>query len=779
VFTGIPMHKLPASLGATAGSGLAMALFAAFPPTAILAQSAPPLAVPGWSPIRATELSPLGEHGGTWASGINFKVRFDGGMTFYPHVGASLPHQPLQWRTVSVRAGTTELLTEVAAGMRHDDRRCEYDLGAVVERYDVRSEGVEQSFVIHRRPAPGDLVVRGRVTTPLQWRPSPTDDAAFTLHLADGREVMRYGTAVAIDATGRRTGVSVELDGDVVALRVAAGFVADATFPLVVDPLWTSTLLRSGAPIDDVDVLHETVSAAGSQGRLWIAESRTVAAGDSDVRVYRHGTGFGGGTEVYREISLWDSTHPALAFAASAQRAVVVHSTDFGAQRILVVHRHATVDLSLSTAGDVVPIAGNECHWRPDVGGRRNQAGNRVLITFQREAVAPFAETATSQVWACVYEPGNTLAPFVVAPFAVDPQSNRDQERPVVNQAAATNDWLVACQEHNANLVNDDWDIEVFAVDGAGVVSGDVVTTADAGQVGLHKVGPQLAGGNGRYVLTYATRSFDQLNPKPTSPEGQTVWSQRIDWNHTTNDGSRPWPAAVLFDPGTVTVRATGIAFDPVSEDHWCASLRNDVAAAYRVLKLGYTGEVVEWAALPTGAGSSPRALDATFNQESRDFPIVYVANDGTGTGNDLLGTRLQYDPVAPPALLGVACGAGTWANVAGIGAKQQIGAENLPLQLGNAPADTFALLFLSTNALPLDGGLFGAPGCTLHPDLQAPFYLGAIGLGIVGGAASTTLDLPPALAPTTLTMQWAYLVPGANPLEMQASEGLTVQLGR
>jgi hypothetical protein len=68
---------------------------------------------------------------------------------------------------------------------------------------------------------------------------------------------------------------------------------------------------------------------------------------------------------------------------------------------------------------------------------------------------------------------------------------------------------------------------------------------------------------------------------------------------------------------------------------------------------------------------------------------------------------------------------------------------------------------------------------CWLYPDLNAPNFLGSVGTTIVGGAATTTLDLPEALSPLTLTMQWIYIVPNANPLWLLATEGLTVQVGR
>jgi hypothetical protein len=569
------------------------------------------------------------------------------------------------------------------------------------------------------------------------------------------------------------------VDGDQVRLLVPAAVVASAVFPLVIDPLISTTLLGSGPVVSDVDVLHETVTASGVQGRMWVAESRTIAAGDNDVRLYRLGGNFGGTpVEVYREISWWDSTQPRLAFAAGAGKAVMVFASDYINGRFLIVHRHDVVDMNLSTAGDVVPIAG-ESHWRPDIGGRRNLAGNRVLIVFQREAVTPFAETATSQIWATVYDASVFTSPFVVAPFALRPLTNRDQERPVVNQAASTPDWLVAFQEHNGNIVNDDWDIEVLSVDGNGAIGATSLGTEEAADASRHKVGPQIAGGGGRYVLTYATRTFEQTAPKPTSPEGQVLRAQRIDWDLTGNTGSRPHAAVDLFAPGTVTLRGCGIAFDADSADHWCASLRHDPTTSYRVYKLGFTGNVVESGTFPLATGATPMNLAIAFNAEARSFPIVFGENDASATNNLLQGSQMQYDAVTPPTLLGFSCGSGVWGNTAAIVPNQQIGAQGMPLELTGAPQDLAAILFVSTGTFSIPADALGAPGCVLHPDLNLPNYLGSVGVTITGGAAATRLDLPEYLTPMTLTMQWVYLTPGANALGLQASEGLTVQVGR
>lgn len=734
---------------------------------------------PGASPILAGPIAPDGTPSGVWAGGSNYKVSFHDGMTFYPYVGAELPHQPVRWRTTSVRAGSVELLRSAASAPSYAGYRCEYELGAVTERYDVRAEGVEQSFVVHQRPAAGDLVITGEITTPLVLPAMAAAHRALSLCLPDGRAVVDYGAAIAIDRNGVQTPVTTTTDGNRILLRVAAETVAAAAFPLVIDPLFgTNTQLAIGNTVDDVDVLHETLTASGIQARLWVAYSLEVAAGDRDIFLYRYAPNFGNGngTENYRDITTWDTTHGRLALAPSASRVVLVYSTDIGTNRWVTVHRHHTTDNHLVTQSTFVPANLAQSDWRPDVGGRLEPSGNRVLVTFQREQVAPFTNTANSEVWATLYDASTDS--FPVVPFAVLPRPNADQERPVVNQLAAANTWLVAFQEHNGAINNDDWDITTVAVDN-GTATETLLDTAHAGDPLLHKIVPEISGAFGRFVLTYETRAFELPNPKPLAANGSAIYAQRIDWTFQTNTGSLPYPVVTLQSLAANTLVNGGIAFDTTSESHWCAGFHNTALDRYRVAKLGFTGNVVEGAPINLAVGTTPAAIATCFNAELRRFPIVFGQNDGTATGNLVLGTLMDYVNLATPTLVGFACGSGVWAGLDATARRQQIGSQAMPLSLVNAPQDTAALLFVSMAQVNFPADPLGAPGCVLVPDIVTGNYLGAVAVTIVGGAASVTLDLPEYLSPFSLELQWAYLVPGANPLGMQASEGLTVQVDR
>jgi hypothetical protein len=734
------------------------------------------------SPIRTGAPNALGQPSGTWASGPNYKVSFHDGMVFYPLVGADLPHQPLRWRTTSVHAGATELLAagRAASAPRFDDHRCEYDLGLVTERYDVRLDGLEQSFVIHQRPPAGDLVIVGEVTTPLHLAANEPQHGPLALTLADGRAVLSYGAAVVVDADGTTTPITTASDGNRIVLRVAAETVAAASFPLVVDPLISNTVTAIAGTTDDIDVLTETLTDPALNARRWIAFSYAFAAGDNDIRLWRYADDFTGAQEVYREITTWNATHGRLGLAPAVDYIVMAYAIATGGDSWVSVHRHHKTDFGLATNAVFVPQTSVDFgDWRPDVGGRLEPTGSKVLITFQREDAATFANTDTSTVYACVYDPSISPATsgFVVQPFVVLSRPNADQERPVVNQSASTNNWLVAFQEMNGAVQNDDWDITTVAVDANGTVTETGLAVAQAGGT-EHKVTPEIAGAFGRYELTYGTRAFELPNPKPLGTGAQRIYGQRLDWNHVSGTGSLPHQGVQLHSVATNSLKNGGIAFDSISKSHWCASVANDLAATYRAFKLGFTGNVVEFAPIPLAANRTPHAIAATFSVGSRSFPIVFSEEAGPGASLHY-GTEMQYDQVLPPTLINFACGSGVWGGLAATADRQQIGSQAMPLLLTNAPQNTVALLIVSTALGNVPGGLIGAPGCTLVPDIVSTAYVGMVTANISGGEATVALDLPEFLTPMNVVLQWAYLVPGANALNLLASEGLRVQVGR
>ncbi|MBL8748053.1 MAG: hypothetical protein JNK78_02765 [Planctomycetes bacterium] len=765
---------------------------------AFLAFAAGGTVVPAQSPaapqptfaLRATPIAPgpyeIGSAPTTlWASGADYKASFHDGFVFYPFVGGELQHQPFGWRTVSMRAGEHELLAGAhVPAARVDGFSCSYDFGPLRERYEVRDDGVEQTFVVTNRPPAGDLVVVGEVTTPLRMPNAPARHGSLSLCLPDGRTVVEYGAAFAVDADGVRTPITTAVTNGRIELRVAAEIVARAAFPLVLDPLVGNVLLGLGAnDIPDIDVLHENQTPAASQAGTWYAWTLQVAAGDRDLRLWRVGTGFAGTIVAAHEaITLEDDRRGSVGFSLATGRVVLAYqhfSVGIDAN-VIRIHTHDITNLAASGGYQTIPIPtlggfAVADDTRPDVGGSLDPVDPSVLIVFQRDDITPGnpGNTTTTSVFAQVANIGLWGTPGMLVPpaFAITNPPDVDQERPSVNQTARTSDWLVAFQELDNSVANDDWDIEVVAFSPfLGTATG--LATAHAADVSTHTIDPEIAGSSGRYLLTYTTRAFEQTNPRPSGTKGSAVHAQRIDWDAATSTGSLPHPVVDLLVVATDDLENGGNAFDRVSESHWCATLSSEAGGRFRIHKLGYTGNVVEALPVQLAAGFRPDAIAVSFDSATRQFPIVYSTLDTSSGASLSRGTVLEYASAPPPATVGFACGSGVWAGVGALRDRQQVGSENASLRLTGAPENTVALLIASTVRIDADGGLIGATGCTIVPDLASGLITVFVA-PIHSGNSEIEIDLPEAAGPAVLYLQWAYFATGANPLNLLFSEGL------
>lgn len=745
--------------------------------------------------LHATKISP-GPHAvdaapdSLWANGRDYKASFHDGFVLYPFVGPTLPHQPFAWRTVSVRAGEREL--HVAPRLptpRIDGFRCAYDLGAVVEQYEVRDDGVEQSFVVSERPAAGDLVITGEVTTPLMAKESPAQHGSLVFTLADGRPVVGYGAAFAIDANGTRTPVTTARKGNRIELRVAADVVARAAFPLLVDPLIGSQIVGLGVgPVEDLDVLYEQLTPPASQAGTWYTWTIEVAAGDRDVRLWRTGDAFAGTVIAAHEaITLDDDRRGAIGLCSTTADVVFAyqHFSNGIIANVIRIHAHPVATLTALPGYQTVPIPvlggfATADDTRPDVGGSLSPTDARILVTFQRDTITPGnpGNTPNTAAMAQIFDASQYLTPGAFPSLASSLRfvADGDQERVVTNQTSADGTWLVAMQEMDNLVSNDDWDVEIVEVNVLGVAIATGFATAHAADITTHAIEPQIAGSGGRYLVTYTTRAFEQTNPKPTGTKGSAVHAQRFDWDPLTNSGSLPHPAVTLLTIANNGLDNGGIAYDRISESHWCTTLSFEAGARHRVHKLGYTGNIVEALPIQLAAGRRPDAIAATFDSRVRQFPIVYSETDTTTNACVVTGTMLDYEPAALPQLLGFACGSGVWDGVTALRTHQQVGSENASMQLTGAPENTLAILIASTVRIDADGALIGAPGCTIVPDLANGFITFFVA-NIVNGHAEVLVDLPESSGPGVVFFQWAYFATGANPLNMQFSEGLRLDI--
>lgn len=220
----------------------------------------------------------------TWAVGRGYKARITaGGLLFHALPGPELPLQPVALALQQVQVGGIAL--PLRTSKRPDDgNRCGLDHGSVQEHFDLRPEGVEQSFHFPSLPTRGELVVRIAVTTALAAMPQDGG-----VRFGEGPQAVHYGSATVLDAAGRRLSLPSEWRDGGLQITVPAAFVAAAELPLVVDPLMSSPatwVLGTGTGVN-LSVAGPDLAYSPINSSWLLVWQVQVASNDHDVYARR------------------------------------------------------------------------------------------------------------------------------------------------------------------------------------------------------------------------------------------------------------------------------------------------------------------------------------------------------------------------------------------------------------------------------------------------------------------------------------------------------------
>lgn len=147
----------------------------------------------------------------------------------------------LEVRTASIHVGDVQLAgtaIEPWVVVGNTAQRLLPGAGAIVEHFEARPEGLELSWVLPERPAAsGDL-----------WIDLALDGMAYDGRgemghlLASGGTRARIGETVAVDAKGRRWVLESHVAGGVLQIAAPAAVLADASYPLAIDPLFGTAI---------------------------------------------------------------------------------------------------------------------------------------------------------------------------------------------------------------------------------------------------------------------------------------------------------------------------------------------------------------------------------------------------------------------------------------------------------------------------------------------------------------------------------------------------------
>jgi hypothetical protein len=750
--------------------------FTAFLASGLLAQDPQSRSFAGDATVEATDLRiPVHTHAedpsyGTWAAGGSYKACFDGGMTFYPELGPDYPHnQPLAWRTASVRVGDQELLTGGRApAMSHSEFRVEYAHGAVTEAYDVRTEGLEQTFVFAQRPAAnGDLCITGALRSVLlapRTAPAVTD---LVFSDENGMPILRYGRAVAIDVHGDSFPMTTSyLDGRIT-LRLAAADLARAQFPLVVDPLLAvsyTSQLGNAVALGDLDAK----SYGSGSITATVCYTRHFSALDSDITVCTGTALLSSLVPRFSDLSSAASAdHARSTYVAATNRWVVVYQNLIAATQVMQL-RVAMFDAG-TTSGSITTyahlVASGTHEWRPEVGGVTGGASTKALVVYQQEnGTTAFADTSTSKVMGAFVDTAGSN-PVWNSPFSIYGSASEDAERPSVNRFAeggSAFSWFVVCQTYNNTISGDDWDLSGRLVDNTGAVGGSWISSLGT----IHKLGPIVDGRDGRFCVTYSTANTSI--GKNQDVLGTSICDERIDIAHGAagQSPSGDWPVRTLVTSQFRLLSPTSIAYNGSTRSHWQIGWRsNTTAPACYAALVGYHGAPLYAPDLVASTGSSvPGGAVVSYHDGYGTEAVIYMDRDSAGACQLLTRLWTKGQPASIPSTYG--CGSGTmvWFGPGTrVADNQRIGSELTGVRTYGAPSGTLHMMVLGMASMsqPIVDPAVGV-GCLLQVPVSGAGSLGILPIGI-GADVSWNMPLPEFLPAMTLYFQDWMLTPSSS----------------
>ena len=504
------------------------------------------------------------EGGALLGVGPRYRARFDPGrFELVPAFGRTVPEvSSLAFELVSIGRANGPAHVARAVDAQPEGRLVRFDHGVAVERYELERRGVEQSFVF---PAPlegtGDLVVRGRIDTPLR-RPADgpyVDGVRFVL---DGVGGIDWGGVTGIDARGATVRGTLRVDGEHLELVLPAAFVDAAAYPLVLDPLI--------GPVFDVGVATEDYAspdvAWDEASQLYCVAWQTTYSASSSWVVAQQLNDEGKAVSDAQVVGSTErNERPTVANVVASGRFLIAwqqSGSPFGPWQL---HARALLAGTLAKSSEVsLGLAGSNLH--PDVGGEARPGEDRCLLVWERANDGVFAQAVDVPA---VGDPSLLGSEQQLSGIAGGVQPAVSKSGGLFGRYVVAFEAPVYPDEHKLQyvLVDDDGvamspldqvpsgaDLRDIDVDGDGTdffLVWEHEATPASGSREIHGLGLHWTGGShgfevyGEHVLATGA---DLLDPAVALVEGhaQVLWSRR-------NTGFQYDVLYQAFDPWTAT----------------------------------------------------------------------------------------------------------------------------------------------------------------------------------------------------------------------------------
>ncbi len=373
------------------------------------------------------------ESGTVVAAARSYKMLFDHGRaSFVPFLGSrARTEHAVEFSLAGVQVGGLSLELKARPDAVRIGDVVEFDHGALRVRHELRRAEVEQTFRFDSLPVRDTIRIDLAVQTDLSVDDSPH---ALLFRSSDGG--MDYGTATAIDATGRELRLAREWHDGRLSLIVPASFVADAKLPLVVDPLLTAASSVTGimsTTLRESDVVFDEATQS-----YMVAVELVYSATDSDVYTYEMDAD---GQPIPGSVSAVDSTtvswqNPRIANNVLAHRNLVVAQVSTGNVSPFVIRGRTRVPGTTSvgpqtTIEDQSNATGDKIH--PDVGGDPHLAAPTYFtVVWERVYTSSDHDIHAVQVT-------NADTPTRVSPstILIDNSAQYEQDPQISNSAGA------------------------------------------------------------------------------------------------------------------------------------------------------------------------------------------------------------------------------------------------------------------------------------------------------------------------------------------------------
>jgi hypothetical protein len=685
----------------------------------------------------------------------SYEARFDDqGFTFVASLGRQAPFEhSLRLEAVSIEQGGVRRAL-VADEPEARGLTAVYERGfGVREEAEVRQDGLEHSFVVAGPLADGGdlclvLALEGEL-------------AHLGVRLASGAHSFRspyggvdVGALTVLDAAGRSVKSDVRLEDGSLVLSAPAAFLAEATWPVTLDPLIGSGFAIDGSTTWDDGKPDVSWDASWSQYLVvWRREFSATSHGIRGQRLNQLGAPIGG--TVFFSSGTGTMSAPRVADANFASRFVVVWQQEVGSLfgDISQVVAQAFDPGIASLSGTVVlDSAGPGDLSSPDVGGE-------VLKSPYRQAVVVWDREGTGIRGAKLdVDVSGTPALLSVFGIAADVTGFSVVSSPTITRNAGNAGVYAVVYLRTSPLILGDSDVHGVLLDRDGAIIGASAKLYESVE---DELPPDVDGGSSATAEFVAAFVSDGTNDRLLAVPFKLGTAANIEvqpWQVLSEIASKDVLPIVAFDywkvlvgyglPGPFSSELMVVGLDP----HTCLTCEDPYSVS-NDFGLG------SMAIAPIASGG---------NYENTEALAVFSFDDSVlSAQGDILGQRLDFAAHSGTAQdIGGGCGLGGNALAQG---TPDIGNGSFALEVGGA--DPLATLTILNIGLPT-----GALAC--GPCQWVPFLLD-FPLPMTAGAAAAVVGIPcdTNLVGAVVDAQWTVISPSSSPCVLYPSVSLSNRL--